>query len=79
MLCKEHGATVLGVCMVYDVFILNRDNILRYSTCYAINHNINQNIFSCMHVNLFCVYMLASFLGSLKAGNGDETMHIMPL
>ena len=30
MLCKEHGATVLGVCMVYDVFILNRDNILRH-------------------------------------------------
>ena len=30
MLCKEHGATVLGVCMLYDVLILNRDNILRY-------------------------------------------------
>ena len=30
MLCKEHGATVLGVCMLYDILILNRDNIIRY-------------------------------------------------
>ena len=30
MLSKEHGATVLGVCMLYDVIVLNRDNIYRY-------------------------------------------------
>jgi hypothetical protein len=30
MLCKEHGDTVLGVCMLYDVLILNRDNLLWY-------------------------------------------------
>ena len=30
MLSKEHGATVLGVCLVYDVFVLNRTKLLRH-------------------------------------------------
>lgn len=27
MLCKEHGATVFGVCLIYDVFIVNGDTV----------------------------------------------------
>ena len=50
MLCKEHGATVLGVSMLYDVLILNRDNILRYSTCYA-RYDINYII---VIINFVC-------------------------
>ena len=30
MLFKEHGATVFGVCLAYDILIVSRKEILRY-------------------------------------------------
>ena len=30
MLFKEHGATVFGVCLGYDILIVSRKDILRY-------------------------------------------------
>ena len=32
MLAKEHGVTVIGVCLLYDVFILSWPTIKRYVT-----------------------------------------------
>ena len=29
MLCKEHGATVFGVCVIYDVFVVHGEMIRR--------------------------------------------------
>lgn len=81
MLCKEHGATVFGVCMAYDIILLSGNKIMRYnSTPTTVTHVMVTLDFTFAHDRLSCNKQLfkfrsADYFPSTKACTVQMTMH----
>jgi len=42
MLCKEQGITVVGICFIYDLCIVNKVNICQRGACFPLVSEVEQ-------------------------------------